>query len=151
MQIKSSLCNFISTLGPIGYIPYAPGTFGSAVTIVFIYLLPNVNPIAYIIFLTILSIFALLCSHMTAKEMRIKDPSQIVIDEVIGMSISLFMIPKTLTSYLMAFLIFRFLDITKPYPINKSQDFYGGFGIIMDDVFAGLITLIVMQILQRVF
>tara|TARA_B110001454_G_C12356160_1_gene282339 strand:- start:221 stop:499 length:279 start_codon:yes stop_codon:yes gene_type:complete len=73
-----------------------------------------------------------------------KDPQYIVIDEVVGMMIALFLLPKIILAYLLAFLLFRFFDILKPSIIYESQKFDYGIGIILDDVLAGLLTLIIL-------
>mgnify|MGYP001054874121 FL=1 len=77
----------------------------------------------------------------------IKDPSFIVIDEVAGMSLSLFMVPKELYLYVLAFILFRIFDIYKPLVIDKSQKFNFGIGIMLDDLLAGLFTSIIIWIL----
>ena len=74
-----------------------------------------------------------------------KDPSYIVIDEVVGMMIALFLLPKIISAYILSFLLFRFLDILKPSIINRSQAFSYGSGIMLDDIIAGLITALVIQ------
>ena len=73
------------------------------------------------------------------------DPEEIVIDEVVGMSISLFMLPKSITIYVIAFLIFRILDIFKPSFIYRIQKLSNGWGIMLDDVFAGVFSWLICQ------
>jgi phosphatidylglycerophosphatase A len=73
------------------------------------------------------------------------DPAVVTIDEVVGMWISLFLLPKKIGAVLAAFFIFRFLDIIKPYPAQKFDAMHGGFGIMMDDVVAGLYTNLILQ------
>ncbi len=67
-----------------------------------------------------------------------------VIDEVVGMMISLFLIPKTILAYSLAFILFRALDIFKPSIIYRSQNFGYGIGIMLDDIIAGIITLLII-------
>ena len=69
------------------------------------------------------------------------DPSEVVIDEAVGMGISLFMLPHSFGLYLLAFVLFRIFDIFKPSFIYQIQDLPGGWGIMVDDVLAGLFTL----------
>ncbi len=76
-----------------------------------------------------------------AKYLNDHDPSEVVIDEAVGMGISLFMLPHSFGLYLLAFILFRIFDIFKPSFIYQSQDLPGGWGIMVDDVLAGLFTL----------
>ena len=76
------------------------------------------------------------------------DPSFIVLDEICGMSISLFMIPKSYMLFFVSFLIFRFFDIFKPLYINESQKIKYGIGIMVDDVLSGLYTLAIMNLIM---
>jgi len=131
----------------IGDIKYAPGTFASIFTVLFMwFFIPNDIFIqSQIIFTTYLISAMLLYLYMTSNINISKDPQYIVIDEVIGMMISLFMIPKIISAYLLAFLVFRLFDILKPSIIYKSQKFDYGIGIMLDDVLAGLLTLLIVR------
>ena len=74
------------------------------------------------------------------------DPAEVTIDEVVGMWISLFLLPKKIFIVIAAFFVFRFFDIIKPFPARKFDKMHGGFGIMMDDVIAGIYTNIILQI-----
>ena len=74
-----------------------------------------------------------------------KDPGYIVIDEVVGMMIALFLLPKVFEVYIISFILFRLLDILKPSIIERSQHFSFGIGIMLDDIIAGLIVLLIMN------
>ena len=76
-----------------------------------------------------------------AETLNDPDPSEVVIDEAVGMGISLFMLPHNLTIYSLAFVLFRSFDIFKPSFIYRIQNFPGGWGIMLDDVLAGFFTL----------
>ena len=78
--------------------------------------------------------------------MNKKDPSEIVIDEVSGMWIALFLIPQNWLLFLIGFMLFRFFDIEKPFIINKVQYYPGGIGIMADDILAGIFTCIILHI-----
>jgi len=137
---------FFSTFFYVGKIKYAPGTVASLITLFLWFYFVPLNYIFqfYLIFiLLILSLF--LCYQYSLKN-NYSDPSFIVIDEVIGMSIALFMIPKTLIFYLVAFIIFRFLDITKPLFISSLEKINNGIGIVLDDVISGLITVLILHL-----
>lgn len=85
-------------------------------------------------------------SAVVEQRNGITDPGLIVIDELVGMWIGLLFLPKTFVLYLFAFLIFRIFDIVKIPPAKQLQNLHGGWGVMLDDVAAGLYTLILMQI-----
>ena len=78
------------------------------------------------------------------KITKVKDPSYIVLDELFGMIIALYMIPKSIPYYLLCFFLFRFFDIFKPSLIYKSQDVGSGIGVVLDDLISGFLTLIIV-------
>jgi phosphatidylglycerophosphatase A len=135
----------IATLGFIGYLPYAPGTFGSALPC-FLVILFKPGDILLIFFSSLIFLFGLQASHQAEKTLG-KDSGHIVIDEVCGYMISVLFLPKT-TSYLIAaFVLFRIFDILKPPPIRKiERRISGGAGIMLDDVMAGIYTNICLQV-----
>ena len=128
----------------LGKLPMAPGSFGSFATLLIWLFLP-LNYLIQIIIIIILFILGVISSNIVSKEMNDHDPSEIIIDEVIGMSIALFMLPHNLILYLLAFFIFRILDIFKPSFIYEIQKLPYGWGIMLDDVIAGIFTWITCQ------
>ena len=124
----------------LGKLPVAPGSFGSLGGLFLWLLLPVSFPIqlSVLVFLFILGVYS---SDKMAKYMDDHDPSEVVIDEAVGMGISLFMLPHSFGLYLLAFILFRIFDIFKPSFIYQIQDLPGGWGIMVDDVLAGLFTL----------
>ena len=138
---------FVSLLG-IGYIPYAPGTFGSVFAIIIWYLsltLFSVN-LFYIVFLfTFLISFKITQIYLdiTKKE----DPPEVIIDEFLGQSIPLlFVLDHNIFEILLVFSTFRIFDIFKFYPINRAEKLHGAKGVIMDDIIAGIYSLIILMI-----
>lgn len=129
-----------------GYSPFAPGTAGSLVGIL-IYTIPGVEKFFILIPLSILFfiIGVITSSHLERK--LGDDPSIVVIDEIVGMWVSLLFLPKQLAVYIGAFLLFRFFDIVKPPPARRVERLKGGWGIMLDDVFAGVYANIVLQVL----
>jgi phosphatidylglycerophosphatase A len=129
-----------------GFFPFAPGTFGSMVAVL-IYLIPGFD-ISFVIGSAILLFF---CIGLFSAEIIEKaighDPSIVVIDEFVGMWISLIFIPKIWYLVVIAFFLFRFFDITKIFPANIFDRRKGGFAIMFDDVIAGVYANIVLQIL----
>lgn len=135
----------VSTLGFIGYSPYAPGTAGSLAGFLLLILF---NPGDGMILLISgpLFLLGLLASHDTEKILG-KDSGHIVIDELYGYLVSVLFIPKTMGYLIAALLLFRFFDILKPYPIRKIEEsFSGGLGIMLDDLLAGFFANICLQL-----
>lgn len=135
------LHEIILTFFYIGYLKPMPGTYASLVTAALCYYIPN-NYIFYILFLIL--IIASYSCYLFDKKSDQKDPSYIVIDEVLGMVLALILLPKNLYLYFIAFLLFRVFDITKPSLIYHSQNLNYGIGILMDDLISGLLVLIIM-------
>ncbi len=129
-----------------GYLPKAPGTWGSlAGLLLFLPLRTLPLPVygAVVLALLILGISA---AGAAEKILDQSDPGVVVIDEIVGILITLFAAPDKPWIWLAGFLIFRFFDILKPFPIRLiDQRFKGGYGIMFDDVMAGLYSLIVLQ------
>ena len=127
-----------------GYISFASGTFGSLAALL-IYYIPNFeNPSIICTAIVLLFLYGVIIGDDFEKRYG-KDPSECTIDEVVGTWISLLFLPKNLIVSLAAFLIWRLLDIVKPYPANKLESLKGGWGIMMDDVVSAFYTLIIMH------
>jgi len=140
-----TIYKYIATLGFIGYLPYAPGTFGSAAGF-FLALLFRPEDVHLLIILPPLFILGILASHH-AERILGKDSGHIVIDELCGYMISMSFIPKTFGYLLAAFILFRVFDILKPPPIRKiDQTVQGGAGIMLDDVLAGIYANVCLQV-----
>ena len=136
-----------STFG-CGYSPVAPGTVGSLAAIVVLWLAPPISSIALILLAAGFFVIGVWASFMCEKDWG-HDSGRIVWDEVVGMMITVVALPKDWLIYLIAFGLFRFFDILKPFPINKSQDLPHGWGVMVDDVLAGIFANIVLQLLVR--
>jgi phosphatidylglycerophosphatase A len=133
-----------------GYFPFASGTFGSLAAIL-IYLIPGFERLEIIIPATILLfIYGLIVSSKFEKVYG-KDPSQCTVDEVVGTWIALIALPKTIFIALTSFLVWRALDIIKPFPARTSEKLPGGFGIMIDDVIAGFYSLIIVHLIVYTF
>ena len=137
--MKIGIYRFIAVCGIAGYAPIAPGTFGSAVAIPIDWSLREFSPL-WIHGLGILAVTLLgvKVASVVEKELRQKDPSMVVIDELAGMLITLFALPVNWLGVVIGFLLFRLFDIVNPYPCRKAEELPGGWGIMMDDVLAGL-------------
>tara|TARA_B100000029_G_scaffold493524_2_gene556156 strand:- start:1458 stop:1898 length:441 start_codon:yes stop_codon:yes gene_type:complete len=137
----------IASLFYIGRLPYAPGSWCSLIILLFFSILP-LN-----IFLQLGIIFSLITigfisSNIVSDQLNEKDPSFIVIDEAAGMALALFLVPQSLVLYLYSFLIFRFLDIFKPSFIYHVQKLPKGWGIMVDDIVSGMITFIIIHLIN---
>ncbi|HRI47020.1 MAG TPA: phosphatidylglycerophosphatase A [Ignavibacteriaceae bacterium] len=127
-----------------GYIPFASGTFGSLVALL-IYLIPGFQRLEIIVpMIIIFSAWGIHLGNIFEKEYG-KDPAQCTVDEVVGMWISLILVPKTFTALLIAFLVWRFFDIVKPPPARQLEKLKGGLGIMIDDIVAAFYALAVIH------
>lgn len=146
VQHLSSTANFIALGGGLGLAPKAPGTFGTLLGIPLLFLMPT-NLVAYLVVLVVLFALGVWCCDACAKNLGVHDHPGIVWDEVVGYLITMIAVPKTLLWVVVGFILFRFFDILKPWPISwidKHVD--GGMGIMLDDVLAAVFALIVIQI-----
>ena len=139
---------YFVTLFGIGYAPIAPGTLGSIFSILIWYIsIKFINIyLFYLILIISLSVSFKLINIYLISEVK-DDPSEVIIDEYIGQSIPLlFLIDFNLFEVLLAFCAFRFFDITKIYPINRAENLSGAKGVIIDDIIAGIYSLIIIMI-----
>lgn len=142
---------YIATLGFIGYMPIAPGTFGSAVAALF-FILFKPSTSSNIIFLLLIIPLGVIASKEAEIMLGEKDSRHIVIDEVGGYSLSVLLLPDNLTTYIVAFFLFRFFDVLKPPPIRYiERSIPGGTGIMLDDLIAGIYTNITIQLWSQIF
>lgn len=132
-----------------GYSPVAPGTAGSLLALIIWWLVP---PFLWMrVSLLALSLFLGVWSSTQAEKKWGHDNGKIVIDEVAGMWISLLFLPKVFLVYLIAFLLFRAMDIIKPLGARHIQNLKGGWGVVADDVLAGIYANVLCQIVVMVF
>jgi phosphatidylglycerophosphatase A len=146
-----ALARLIATFFGAGRFPVAPATFASAIVAGVLFALgPGPAPQAYgwplieaLVILALLPI-SIAAAHRAEKSLG-HDASPIVIDEVVGQMIALWMVPRSWTWVLAGFLLFRLFDIWKPLGANEAQNAPGGFGIVADDVMAGIYACLVLQ------
>ena len=141
----------------IGKIKYAPGTFASLVSCIIFFFLINVLNITVILLITlIIFCYSFIAINNSFIEFDSDDPQEIVIDEVVGQMLTLLAIPIYETLYplstiyycISAFLLFRFFDIWKPYPINYvDNNVKGSLGIMLDDIIASAYSIIILSII----
>jgi len=129
-----------------GYIPFASGTFGSLAALL-IYFLPGFeSPVILISAIIIFTFYGIIVGNKFEKVYG-KDPAECTIDEMVGMWITLIFLPKSLIIALAAFIFWRIADIIKPPPARQLEQLSGGLGIMMDDVAAGIYSLLAMHLI----
>lgn len=135
----------------MGYLPFAPGTWGSAVAAVFILFVPLPVSVQVLLALGvfIVGIFAAGAAEEVTGE---HDSGHIIIDELAGMLVSVLFLPQGAVWVFAAFVLFRAFDILKPYPIRQVESsLKGGTGVMMDDILAGIAANLVLQVCSRIF
>ena len=131
-----------------GLMRKAPGTWGTVAAIPVFLLLQNTPVWLYLITTILFFILGIYVCEVVSKELGVHDYKGIVWDEVVGYLITMFMAPSGLIWILVGFGLFRFFDILKPEPIKScDKKVYGGMGVMLDDVIAGIMAFIVLQIL----
>ncbi|HRE61662.1 MAG TPA: phosphatidylglycerophosphatase A [Micropepsaceae bacterium] len=141
----------VATLGPVGHLKRAPGTWASAITLPLAFaLLWAGGPIALAIAALCVIAFGIHAGGHAVRELKREDPSEIVVDEVAGMMLALLpALPGGLISMVAAFLLFRFFDIVKPWPISLiDRRVTGGIGVMADDVAAGILAAASLMLLR---
>lgn len=145
MKISRAAFKNIATLGPIGYVPKAPGTAGTLAAMLFLLLARPSAPF-FAALLLVVTALGVVASGEAEKALRTKDSGHIVIDEVAGYFFAMAFLPQTTGYFLASFALFRIFDIMKPPPIRRLQFLPGGAGVMADDVVAGVFANVVLQI-----
>ena len=142
----------------IGKLPRIPGSYASLFTVIFLYIIFHIFKVPaniFLFFLLAIFIVSLFAVNFFIKDLSNKDPKEVVIDEFIGQSIPICLYEiahnetsdpsRILTFYFIMFILFRIFDISKPYPVSYyDQNFKNSFGVIMDDVCAGLYVVVIL-------
>ena len=141
------LAVFLATCGYVGYAPVAPGTFGSAAGLA-IFVLVRASGSMYVELATIVVLFAVGVWSGTEAEQHFGgvDPGPIVLDEVVGMLITLALLPVNAMGAFVGFIVFRALDVVKPWPSGRFERLHGGLGIMADDAMAAVYGNVLMRI-----
>jgi phosphatidylglycerophosphatase A len=145
------LAVFLATCGYVGYAPVAPGTFGSAAGLV-VFALVRSTGSSVVELAVIVVLFAAGVWSGTEAEHHFGgvDPGPIVLDEVVGMLITLALLPVNMTGAIVGFLLFRVLDVFKPWPSGRFERLPGGLGIMADDGMAAVYGNLLMRVLLAV-
>jgi phosphatidylglycerophosphatase A len=155
--MKKDIVSFIATGFYTGLLPRAPGTFGTLAAVI-LFLFAGMNPLIFYSTLFLVVIVSVPTASIMEKRLKKKDPQVVTIDEVAGFLVSVVSFPSPLSqmtgqSWIVlgsAFILFRFFDILKPFPIGISQKLKGGWGIVIDDILAGIYTNLILQLIFRI-
>ena len=137
---------FIATCGRLGYVPVAPGTFGSAAGLLVFYGVRSTGSrgveLAVIIVLFAVGVWS---ATVAERQLGDVDPAPVVLDEVVGMLMTLAFLPVSATGAIVGFLIFRLLDVVKPWPSSRFERLPGGLGVMADDGMAAVYANLAMR------
>ena len=144
--MKLKLSEIIGTVFYVGRTPFAPGTMGSLVALLAWFILKPfmIDPL-FLLITGGLFFIGIAVSTILIEAWNKKDPKEIVIDEWVGMWISLYLVPHTILWGFVAFFFFRLFDILKPGPVQMMDDMDDSIGVMMDDVVAGILACLVTQ------
>lgn len=142
----NSIAIALATALGAGFAPKAPGTFGSAVGLLLWWLLPA-SPVVQFVAIVVVFAVGAWSGSMAERHFGKSDPGQVVIDEVLGQLITMWMNPVGWGGALLGFLLFRLMDIVKPYPANRLEALHGGLGIMADDAMAGIYANLALRLL----
>jgi len=136
----------------VGYSPVAAGTLGTLIAIPVYYFLSNISSPIYEITLAGFFFLSVWISENAEIFFGKKDDQRIVIDEIMGFLITMLWVPQTAILIVIGFFLFRFFDILKPFPIRRlEKKLKGGYGVVLDDVMAGVYANIVLQVIAHFF
>jgi phosphatidylglycerophosphatase A len=137
---------FVATCGYLGYVPVAPGTFGSAAGLAVFFAVRSTGSVA-VELTAIVLLFAVGVWSGTVAEHHFGgiDPGPVVLDEVVGMLLTLALLPVNMTGAILGFFIFRVLDVVKPWPSGELERLPGGLGVMADDGMAAIYGNLAMR------
>lgn len=148
MNFRNQVVMFLATGFYLGKIPVAPGTFGSLPGLLLCWALSGISASAAVVVGLLLIVLAVWISHEAEKLLGSKDPGSIVIDEIAGMFVTFFGLAFTWKTAIAGFVVFRILDIAKPFPVRQlERKLPGGVGVVADDLVAGLMANIMLRII----
>jgi len=150
--LTQNIYHFIALGFGSGLFKKGPGTAGSFVAIPIFYLLINLPSLLQWLFVVTLFFVGLYSSNKVINLIDQKDPSFIVIDEIVAVLFLFILIPTNIKFLAFAFILFRFFDIFKPFPVSWAENYFkGALGIMMDDIVAALLSLLVIRLTLYVF
>jgi phosphatidylglycerophosphatase A len=151
MKLRENAVMFLATGFYIGNLPFAPGTFGSLIGLPLCFALTGISLAPAMLGTLFFILFAVCIADAAEKILKQSDPGCIVIDEIAGMMVTLIGLPFNPITVVIGFIIFRILDILKPFPIrNLDKRIPGGLGVVADDVAAGIIANLLLRIIIHI-
>ena len=145
-QVSRSPLYFVAFGFGSGASPFAPGTAGSLLALVFYLGLRHLSLPVYLLFLVVFTVFSIWLLDKLSREMQVHDHPGMCLDEFVGMFVTLILAPAGFLWLFTGFVLFRIFDIVKPWPISwLDQHVHGGFGMVIDDVAAGVAAFAVLQ------
>jgi len=139
---------FLATGCFAGYAPLAPGTAGTLAAIPLYFFLSRLSPLYYVVIVLGSIYVAIWASDRAEVFLQSRDCRHIVIDEMVGFLVAMFMIPSSVKNILLGFFLFRAFDIIKPFPIRALEErVRGGYGVVLDDIVAGIYTNLIIHLL----
>jgi len=141
---------FIAQGGFSGRMPVAPGTAGTVVGVLLYLLVKDLPSLWYSAVFVIVTLIGTWVAGAADRILGTKDSPTIVIDEIAGLLLAMLLVPFAWGYVAAGFLLFRFFDILKPWPLNKLQDIPGGPGVMLDDIGAGIYTNVTLQIVVAI-
>lgn len=147
--MKNFLIKTCSSVFGLGYMPVAPGTFGTlGAFILWLVFFRYLDRSSFMVALVLIIFFSCYIAELASKIYKAKDPQKIVIDELCGFLVAVSFSGRSLLMGLLGFALFRLFDILKPWPVKKFESLPGGLGIVMDDVMAGVYGAFVLGIVS---
>ena len=142
------LAVLVASFGYTGYFPIAPGTAGSAAALVLYVLVRwSGSPLLEALVLVAVALVGTWSASIAERHFGATDPGEIVIDEVLGMLMTLAFMPLSWTGVVVGFVVFRALDVVKPFPANIAERLHGGVGVMADDAACGVYGQLIMRLL----
>ena len=136
-----------ATVGPFGFVPIAPGTAGSVAGLALFWAVRSTQStwleVAVFLFVTVAGVVAASAAETTYRR---RDPGLVVIDEVAGMMVTLLAVPVGFTGAMIGFFAFRMFDIFKPFPARQAERLPGGWGVMADDLVAGVYAQVLLRL-----
>lgn len=159
---------FLATGAGSGFFPKAPGTAGSALAIIILFFVDNFSSPGYLILTSIIVLVGILSASRAEDFLNKQDPSEVVIDEIAGILVTVAFLPANGFVLLAGFVFFRFFDIAKPWPVRQAEEAgewlakqfpsnqylaknKGGIGIMLDDIFAGVYANLLLRLIYYFF
>ena len=144
--MKNRLITILASFFYLGYSPLAPGTLGTLGAVPLYYLLAvNLTNFQYLVVTIILTVFGIIISFKAIAIYKNDDPDEIVIDEVAGYLVTMTFIVPSAFNIVLGFFLFRFFDILKPFPVRHLEKLRGGYGVVLDDIAAGVIACLLLN------